>query len=238
LLHAVATQLLALESASLLAFGYARLLTLKAASLLSRLLAFETSRLLARLVALETASLLPSLLTFEATRLLPRLLAFEPACLLTFDALLPWRRIAATMATTTAAHEGKAATTVAATAAAEDRSSETATAAMAVTTAAAFEYCLAAATAVTAAAAATALFSLRRPATAIAMAASVAARLRCSRARDRQSGDSRGEKQPGHRKFSFRTVRTARSPHRSNALTDGTCGLAHQDEPEISSLFR
>jgi hypothetical protein len=33
---------------------------------------------------------------------------------------------------------------------------------------------------------------------------------------DRQRGDSRGEKYPGHRKFSFRTARTVRSTHRSN----------------------
>jgi hypothetical protein len=87
---------------------------------------------------------------------------------------------------------------------------------MATTTAAAFEYCLAAATAVTATTAATALFSLGRTAAAIAVAAAVAAGLRCSRACHRQSGDSRGEKQPGHRKISFRTARTVRSPHRSN----------------------
>jgi hypothetical protein len=33
---------------------------------------------------------------------------------------------------------------------------------------------------------------------------------------DRQRGDSRGEKYPGHRKFSFRTARPLRSTHRSN----------------------
>jgi len=33
---------------------------------------------------------------------------------------------------------------------------------------------------------------------------------------DRQRGDSRGEKYPGHRKISFRTARTVRSAHRSN----------------------
>jgi hypothetical protein len=47
LLHAVATKLLTLKAASLLAFGHARLLTrllaLEAASLLSGLLAFETA---------------------------------------------------------------------------------------------------------------------------------------------------------------------------------------------------
>jgi hypothetical protein len=153
----------------------------------------------------------------------------------------------AVTAATAECAEGKAATAVAAsTAASEDRPSETATAAMAVTAAAAHEdgrttAATATTVAVTAAATTTAaatLLSLGRTAAAIAMAASIAARLRCSRARNRQNGDSRGEKQPGHRKFSFRTVRTARSPHRSNALTDGTCGLAQQDEPEMSRLFR
>jgi hypothetical protein len=65
------------------------------------------------------------------------------------------------------------------------------------------------------AASAPALFSRRRAA-ATAMRAATAAGLCRSRARNRQSGDARGEKQPGHRKISFRTVKTARSPHRSN----------------------
>jgi hypothetical protein len=44
----------------------------------------------------------------------------------------------------------------------------------------------------------------------------VFARLCSSRGRKRQSGDSCGKEKPGHRNFSFRTGKTARSPHRSN----------------------
>jgi hypothetical protein len=66
------------------------------------------------------------------------------------------------------------------------------------------------------AASAPALFSRRRAAATAMRAAATAAGLCRSRARNRQSGDARGEKQPGHRKISFRTVKTARSPHRSN----------------------
>ncbi len=35
---------------------------------------------------------------------------------------------------------------------------------------------------------------------------------------DRQSSDTRGEKQPGHHKFSFRTAKTAHRPHRSTVF--------------------
>jgi hypothetical protein len=81
------------------------------------------------------------------------------------------------------------------------------------TAATAVEHGLAAATAV-ASAAATVLLCLRSTASAtIAVAAAVTAGLRCGRACDRQSGDARGEKQPGHAKSplgqSKRSVRRA-----------------------------
>jgi hypothetical protein len=40
---------------------------------------------------------------------------------------------------------------------------------------------------------------------------------RACRGCDREGSDARCEKHPGHHKISFRTARTARSPHRSNA---------------------
>jgi hypothetical protein len=63
-------------------------------------------------------------------------------------------------------------------------------------------------------------------------------RPRICRGCDRQRGDSRGEKHPGHHKISFRTARTVRPPHRSHRLTDGTRVLAHQHEQQMSHLFR
>jgi hypothetical protein len=61
---------------------------------------------------------------------------------------------------------------------------------------------------------------------------------RIGRGRDRQSGDTRGEKYPGHHNFSFLTALTAMGPRRSHASTARMCVLAHQDEPQISLLFR
>jgi hypothetical protein len=52
---------------------------------------------------------------------------------------------------------------------------------------------------------------------AITVAATIAAGLRRKRARKRESRDACGEKQPGHRKISFRTVKTARPPRRSHS---------------------
>jgi hypothetical protein len=40
---------------------------------------------------------------------------------------------------------------------------------------------------------------------------------RIGRGRDRQSGDTRGEKYPGHHNFSFSTALTATGPHRSHS---------------------
>jgi hypothetical protein len=42
-------------------------------------------------------------------------------------------------------------------------------------------------------------------------------RPRVGRGRDRQCGDARGEKYPGHHNFSFSTASTAMGPHRSLA---------------------
>jgi hypothetical protein len=50
---------------------------------------------------------------------------------------------------------------------------------------------------------------------------------RARRGSNRERSNAGCEKHPGHHKISFRTARTARSPHRSFASTDGTCGLAH-----------
>jgi len=144
--------------------------------------------------------------TLEAARLL--------ASLLTFDALLPRRGIApAAMAASAATHKGDAPAAMAAAAAVED--GLTAATTMTATAAAAVEDGLAAATAAVAVTTATALDGSRG--TTVTFAAAIATGLCCQRSRNRQSGDTCGEKQPGHRKISFRTVRTARRPHRSHS---------------------
>jgi hypothetical protein len=56
---------------------------------------------------------------------------------------------------------------------------------------------------------------------------SIFLRPRSGRGRDRQCGDARGEKYPGHHNFSFSTALTATGPHRSLAQTTGTCVLPH-----------
>jgi hypothetical protein len=53
-------------------------------------------------------------------------------------------------------------------------------------------------------------------AAAVAATAAMFSRPCCGRGRNRQSGDTRCKEKPGHRNFSFRTVKTDRPAHRSN----------------------
>lgn len=72
-------------------------------------------------------------------------------------------------------------------------------------------------TAMTAGLAAAVAAALRSLCSTATVAAAMVAWIRVCRGSDRQRGDARGEKYPGqHRKFSFRTTKTVRSPHRSN----------------------
>jgi hypothetical protein len=198
LLRTIASQLLPVDLPCLLALEptllLVRLLTLDR----SGLLALKAARLLAgllmlnrpRLLAFEPASLLANLLPLDALNL-------RTAELLTLDALN--LRTAGLLAFD--AHLGRreatAVTASAATAAEDGWCGTAATTAAAARCAAAFT--LATATA----------FSRRRcaPVVGVRVAAATAPTrgLRCSRARDRQCGDARDKKLPGHEKISFRT---------------------------------
>jgi hypothetical protein len=118
------------------------------------------------------------------------------------------------MAVTASAHEDETAAATVTAAPATKESRGTAATAVAVTTAAAVKDRRATTATTVTAATSLLLFSGR---TAVATIAMAAAGLCSRRGRNRQSGDARGEKQPGHRKLSFRTVKTVRSPHRSTA---------------------
>jgi hypothetical protein len=50
---------------------------------------------------------------------------------------------------------------------------------------------------------------------------------RAGRCSDRQRGDARGEKQPSHRKISFRTAKTVGATRRSHRLPVSACRLPH-----------
>jgi hypothetical protein len=210
---AIAAQLLTLghprllTRETLLTLDVARLLALEGAAMLdvTRLLALEGAAMLdvARLLALEGAAVLDvaGLLALQGAAVLDvaRLLALHRAAvlngarLLPFDALHAWSRraaMAAAMSTAALHHErGPAAT-----AAAPERRRSAAVAATAATNCR-----CSAATMITAPVTAA---GGRGRTSAIAVAA---ARLCYRRARNRQRGDARGEKQPSHRKISFRT---------------------------------
>jgi hypothetical protein len=195
----------------LLAIGQLGLLTLQAASLLAldatNLLAFD-----ACLLALDPADLLPlnrtGLLTFDAADLLAldrsHWRPFETSSLLALDdAGLPALDRARLLAhhLTLDAHLGCREAAAAASATAAPEHGWTATPA---------------ASRLGRLRCATAALLRLRSAAATSAGVAAARRLRCRPARNRQSGDPGGQKQPGHRKISSRTVKTARSPHRSN----------------------
>jgi hypothetical protein len=206
LAECIGAHLLALESMVLRLALHAHLLTLETTvlrlALHAHLLALKGAIAgLTELLALEPAV---ARLALHAELLL-RALDREPLC---------------AAATVLARHRetlhlrGREAAPVAATTAAEALKARAPSAAVTASAAERLEVRITAAVS-TAAAPATVLLLRRRSAATVRIAATSAG-LRCGRACNRQSGDARGEEQPGHGISPFERGKTARKPHRSN----------------------